>query len=445
VAIERSIAGALLAASVVAAALVSPAHASDVRRTLARTHDPVIVPGAALAALPIRDTAALDLHRFEAGRAVPIRFQIDQRDEEGEIVVDGPRDFALDANDELVFMAKDAGDRTIADPCPAGCVGALEIEVDDPLTGESAWVYLAAHRKPPSDAVLEPYVTFDADLGEARSPYYRVDYARGRNYFTGVRVAETAGGKNVNLLRQSRMHGSPTFSLLVTDFTLDFTEQNSIVEVDGIRSGPVRAVRRARLSVDLGPLFPELPSGTAYTYHYLTSYLTPTRVKFPWLMLKTLRAFRFENVLDFEPAAMPMRYYDADNPQGVSLTSTDAEIHATDDHEWWVHSGAAGTILHAFVIPEVWREWGVVRGTVVRPADGEDDTDAADAEPDPSHTAAGRAAGYTLLNMTSLREAGSFDLLMASVVLPGPFRPGDESAPMAMVRAPLVTTVRRVR
>mgnify|MGYP000358372472 CR=1 FL=1 len=50
-----------------------------------------------------------------------------------------------------------------------------------------------------------------------------------------------------------------------------------------------------KLSVDLGPLFPELPSGTSYTYHYLTSYTTPTRVKFPWIMVQTLRDFRFEH------------------------------------------------------------------------------------------------------------------------------------------------------
>src|SRR4029079_4234853 len=107
-----------------------------------RVHDPVIVPGARLSALPIRDTAKLRLHRFESGRAGAIPHQIDQRDESGDLVVDGPRDFAFDDNDELVFMAKDAGDRTIADPCPSDCTAALEIEVRDPASGASGWVYL---------------------------------------------------------------------------------------------------------------------------------------------------------------------------------------------------------------------------------------------------------------------------------------------------------------
>ena len=54
------------------------------------------------------------------------------------------------------------------------------------------------------------------------------------------------------------------------------------------------------------------------------------------------------------------------------------------------------------------------------------------------------AAGYSLLNMTRLREAGSFELMMASVVLPSPYRAGDEAGPMAMLHAPLATEVRRI-
>ena len=46
------------------------------------------------------------------------------------------------------------------------------------------------------------------------------------------------------------------------------------------------------------------------------------------------------------------------------------------------------------------------------------------------------AAGYTLDHMTRLREAGTYDLLMASVVLPHPYRRGDEDDALAFIRAP---------
>jgi hypothetical protein len=224
------------------------------------------------------------------------------------------------------------------------------------------------------------------------------------------------------------MRGSPTLSFFFKKVTLDFTEQNSLVELDGVRVGPVRAVRRARLKIDLGSLIPDLPGGIAYTYHYRDAYLTPSRVRFSSFLLRALRGFRFENLLEFLPTALPLRFHDATRPDGVEVAAAGPPVaQSPGDHEWWVHSGKAGTMLHAFVIPDRWREWGVSRGTIVQPA------------PD---AGGGVAVGYTLENMTRLREAGSWNLDQVSVVLPRPFRPGDEEEPLALVRAPLVTEVR---
>jgi hypothetical protein len=430
-AIARAVLGVLLALS-----CAQPVRAAG---TLGRIHDPVVLPFAKLAGVPVTETARLRLFRIDdSGGFLPIPYQFDARTTDGELVVDGPSEFGLDQDDELVFMAKDAGPRVAPGAHPDGCDALLEIEIAEPDGDGRAWAYLASFTAPPTVS-FEPYVTFDMATRQARSALYRVDYAEQRNFFTGVHVLEGGGGDRSNLLRQSRMRGSPTFSLLLADVTLDFTEQNSMVEIEGVRSGPVRAVRRVKLSVDLGPLFPELPSGTAYTYHYLSSYTTPTRVKFPWLMLQTLRDFRFENVLDFRPDAAPLRYHDAWYPDGIAL-SADAplEVRTTEDRDWWVHSSSAGTMLHAFVIPQVWRDWGVVRGTVVRSVAGLGEMEGA-----PGGGPA-FAAGYTLLNMANLREAGGYDLLMASVVLPGAYAAGDEVGPMAMLRAPLTTSVRRL-
>ena len=404
---------------------------------LRRVYDPVVVPVAKLTDLPMRQTANLRLYRIADGSYVPIPYQFDARSADGELVVDGPADFTLGDGDELVFMAKDAGPRAPDGVLPEGSDATLEITLAEPGSDARAYAYLATFRAKPAPVSFEPYVTYDATTRQAHSALYRVDYANERDFFTGMHVLEGAGGNHSNLVRQSRMHGSPTFSLLLADVTLDFTEQNSVVEIEGVRTGPVRSVRRVKLSVDLGPLFPELPSGISYTYHYLSSYTTPTRVKFPWIMLQTLRDFRFEDVLDFRPDAMPMRYFDASHPKGIALAAggEPLEVRTTDDHDWWVHSASAGTMLQALVIPQIWRDWGVVRGTVIRTGTSAEEDDGS-----------GRAyeAGYTLLNMTSLREAGAYDLLMASVVLPQGYSAGDEAGPMAMLRTPLQTEVRRI-
>jgi hypothetical protein len=408
----------------VATLLVSP-PARAASKALDRPHDPVIVTAAALGSLPDRHTAAWRLYRIDVGQPVPIPFQFDAVDLQGDVVVDAPEQFELKDADQLVFMARDTGNRAPEGWWPAGGDAVVEIEAADAVHGGKGWAYLVHFAGSPPAPSAERYVSYDAATHRARSAFYEVEYAASRNFFTGLRVLSGAGGDGRNLLEQTRMLGRPTFHLLLADLTLGFTEQNSIVAVEGVRTGPVRAVRRVHLSVELGRYFPELPSGTVYTYHYLTSYTTPSRMGIPWLILKALRSFTFEELIQFRPEVMPMRYWDGANREGIPWTDIGARRLAVDvDHDWWVHSGNAGTMLHAFVVPPEWRAWGIARGTVFRGGDG------------------GFAAGYSLLNMTRLQRAGSHDLLMADVVLPGPYAPGDEEQAMAMLRAPLGTTVR---
>jgi hypothetical protein len=392
-------------------------------KTLDRTQDAVVLSTARLDLLPGRATRDLHLMRVEHGQPVEVPFQFDQRDRKGDLVVDGPAEFTFDDNDELVFMAEDTGDRADRDLWPRTCDAVVEITVTDAQRNRRGWAYLLQCPGTTPPAAPTPYVVYDRATNQARSPYYEVDYAGTRNYLKGMRIGG-GGAYGPNLLRQTTMRGSPTFSVLFTDVTLEFTEQTSIVAIDGIKNGPVRAVRRVRLSVDLGPLFPDLPSGTAYTYHYRTSLVTPTRFGIPGLALSILRDFHFETVVNFDPGALPLRYWDATTPTGIALdTVGPAPVATAVDHDWWAQSGSDGAVLYALLIPERWRKWGIVRGSIVR----------------------GGAAGLTLLNMTNLRQAGDYDLLQATIVLPHPFRPGDEDEPLAMLKHPLQTDVRRVR
>ena len=415
----------LFGGSILLVAVVVPPPAGAVPKTLDRFLDPVIVTTVALGSLPDRRTAAWRLYRVGAGQVVSIPFQFDPVDAQGDVVVDAPEQFDLKAADQLVFMARDTGDRAPEGWWPPGGDAVVEIEAADPLREGKGWAYLVHFPGPPPAPSAERYVSYDPATNRARSAFYEVEYAPSRNFFTGLRILPGAGGDGRNVLQQTRMLGRPTFRLLLADLTLRFTEQNSIVVLDGVRTGAVRSVRRVHLSVDLGRYFPELPSGTVSTYHYLSSYTTPTRMGIPWLLLKTLRSFTFEELVQFRRDVMPMRYWDGANRDGIPGADGEERRLAIDvDHDWWVHSGEAGTMLHAFVVPPEWREWGIARGTVFR--GGEE----------------GFAAGYSLLNMTRLRRAGSHELLMADVVLPSPYVPGDEEQAMAMLRTPIRTAVR---
>ena len=266
------------------AALLFAVAAADVsarqQKTLTRFHDPVIVPARQLEGLADHSTASYRLYSARSGRLVPIPFQFDARDENGELVVadDGAaEEFAFDGNDELVFMAKDAGDRARRDALPAASDAVLEITLSDAAAGEEAWVYLLhfpAPAPPPSPVV---YAAFDVAANRVRTTFYTMDYYPGRNFFTGMRIAPAAGGTGENILDRMKIRIKPKFALLFTSWSPSFTEEDFTVRIDGFKNGPVRAIRRVRQSLDLGKFFPDVPGGTVYTYYYFSSFVTPSK------------------------------------------------------------------------------------------------------------------------------------------------------------------------
>ena len=411
---------------------VTAAGVTSERRTLDRFHDPVVVGTGLLAGLSDHRTAPDRMYAASNGALSPIPFQFDARSSDGTMVLgDDPATF--DSDDELVFMAKDTGDRVGADALPAGSDTAIELEVTDRARGARGWAYLVHFPADPPAPSPVRYATFDASRGEARALFYDVEYAPGRsNYLAGVKITPAAGGTGDSLILRTLMRISPTFSLLLTTWSPTFTEENFTVSTLGVRNGPVRSVRRVRQSLDLGRFFPELPSGTVNTFYYFSSFSTPSTFKIPALVLGALRGFRFEAMHDVGDRAESMRYWDASNPAGLPLRHARARVGADDDHDWWVVSGPAGTLLNTFTIPPQWRDWGVTRGTVTG-----DDTDI------PAGLTGG-GAGYSLRHMTNLREPGAYDMQTAMVILPRPYEPGDEAGVLAMLHEPLVVRGRRL-
>lgn len=419
----------LLAAMMLLGAHVAAGASPLARKTLTRFHDPVVVRTSLLAELADRATAHYRLYAAHAGVVEPIPFQFDAWDD-GDLVfpaTPAEAEFTFDDDDELVFMAKDTGDRVAATDLPRASDAALELEITDPVDGGQGWAYLVHFPDHPPPRSPVTYATFDAETNTASTQFYRITYFPRRNFFTELRITPAGGGTGENLLNRMRVRINPTFSLLLTTWSPVFTEESFSVTIDGIKNGPVRAVRRVRQSLDLGKFFPEVPSGTVYTYYYFSSFTTPSTFSVPWVVLKALRDFRFEAVDDFGEKAAGMQYWDGANPGGLRFAGDDQAPVTDRDHEWWAASGRAGTCLHAFVVPEEWRRWGIARGTVFR-----DGGTGGPGEPRGTH-----AAGFSLLGMTNLREPGAYQMNLGVFILPRRYAPGDEVQPLAMLQQPL--------
>jgi hypothetical protein len=404
-------------------------------KTLQREQDPVIVRTGLLAGLPDRETSRYRLYAVRDGSLEPVPFQFDARGADGEFILseDGAEsEFTFGDDDELVFMAKDTGDRASNDLLPATGDAALELAVVDRRRAGTAWAYLVHFPENPPPRSPVRYATFDTARQEARALTYEVSYSQDRsNFLRRVRILPGAGGVGETFFERLKMRISPTFSFLWTTLHPTLTEESFSVAPDGVKNGPVRAIRRVRQSLDLGRMFPDIPNGRVYTYYYATSFQTPTRFSVPWLALKTLRDFRFESVDELGTQAEGLRYWDAANPDGVPFDGSKRPVATDADHDWWVVSGARGTCLQALVIPEEWRAWGIKRGIVFM--DRADAAGGSGTEP---------GAGYSLLRMIKLRRAGAYDLGSAFVILSRPYRPGDETEMLDGYRHPLETEVR---
>ncbi len=387
-------------------------------KSLSRFHDAVVLPFGCLPVGVGKAAAGIRLYRLRAGQWESIPYQIDARDGDGEYVpaadAEAP-DLVVDANDELVFMARDSGDRASrAVPAPA-----VEIELRDPLTEDRGWVYVFEFSGAAPPRSPRRYVSYDAANDEVRAQSYEIGYEPRRNFLRTMRIPPAAGGSGENILQRMWMLGRPTFSILATHWTIDITEDTTRSRVVSVTSGPVRVIRRTRLSVDLGRFLPSLPGGHIYTTHYPSHVVAPMRFSIPRIIIRALRSFEFESLTDFRTKAAATRYWDGDNPDGLGL-GAGVSVATTADHEWWAIGGEAGTYLQALFIPDSWKEWGIARGAVLRGDESQ-----------------GPSAGYSLLNMKNLREGGTYQLKTAMVILPRPYQAGDEVQPMAMFRAPL--------
>lgn len=440
---ERQTSGVLhtlLRAAILASVAWGPAVVGMERSTLTRVHDPVVVPMASIDPRPDRPASEYRVVRANAGEIGVIPYQFDARDEDGEIVFDDDGDTrAIGPRDELVFMVRDIGERMSPSLLPADANAAWEIEIIDPRSGQHGWAYLLHYAGPPPASSPVRYAAFDPTTNEARGWYYSVRYAPERNYYTSMRILPGPERSGPELLNQMRIRIDATFSLLLADWHPQFTEENFTARTDGVKNGPVRAIRRVEQALDLGRFFPDMPSGRVYSYYYFSSFVTPTTLSVPWAVLRSVRDFEFRGINDFKADVVGMTYRDGANRAGVRYGSAaDVPLDTQTDHDWWAISGDVGTCVHVFEIPSAWKQWGVSRNTVfIDEATGEH---AADGDGALTH-----AAGYRLANLGRVRASGSHHLTLATVVWPEPFRDGDEAGPVAMVRQPLETRVRQLR
>jgi len=302
--------------SVSMAGLAAPDGATAAK-TLDRDLEPVIVAGWMVSDLSGSPTDELFVYAYSGGSWEQIPAQVD------EVAPDGSfssyEDGALDANDEIVFMAKDTGEQAPADP-PLNQVLTIgdkwyEIVATDPLEPtHQAWAYLVRSAALTATVPID-YVDFDAERSRINAQTYSVGFA-----LTHPALGYgTLGGGGASILDRTKVH-------LMCDlaFICPLNEDDLYPRPDGlVKDGPVRVIAR---------------EGRVLAYGSMTWWA-------PVFDIPQFLAGDVRISTDFRSTAIGSTLYSAVVPDGVTVDGEPDTVPPTPLSTWWQLSTPTGTVI----------------------------------------------------------------------------------------------------
>lgn len=222
----------------------------------------------------------LGLVAYRDGRPHPIPFQVDERGNHKLAMPGGAEPTldetpgVLDADDFLVFMACDAGERAPeADRDPEDRRW-REIVLDDPRDGATGWVYVRVADAPPRTD--RRYVEYDDAVDLVETAIYRIGMINTLPRYFAVALAGPLGP---DLLDGARLRADATLLGHLAHWRQ--SEQDGRHRLIGWTAGPVRVVRRSKHKVELG-MGIQLTAGVAHTYFYPRHVYGPGALSLPF-------------------------------------------------------------------------------------------------------------------------------------------------------------------
>lgn len=360
-----------------ATAGVLPAGASTPlpeRKTIDRWPDPVVADCGLFPSLLGKKIEHVRLYASSGDSFHPIPFQIDEKDAKGHYIYPSGQkptiheaNGTIDEGEELVFMARDCGDRVGAEALPQGVEQWEELELSDPLTGGKGWVYLLYSASNPLPHSQEDYITYipaatcegegDCQIMRSRymedhfyplAPYF--DMSKYRNIGFAHRYMSNppeAGGTGVNYV--DRFKGRITMAFLFGRLKLHFDEGSVTFYESAYKDGPVRLIRNLQIIIRL-PMGIKAPGIAVDLLWYDTIVDVPIVIDLPFDPKYVLSYVELKIGEDHGPGALGMMVYNSNNPAGCRIDGKmdePAEIGwNTARDQWRLMTGPQGTIMN---------------------------------------------------------------------------------------------------
>jgi hypothetical protein len=301
-----------------ARAISSPAAVLD------RAEDPVVITGSLFPTFTAAPLNELVLYAYRGGEWQAVPFQIDEVSITGTYVIS--EDGLLDDNDELVFMAGDAGDQVGAATWPADPQARLNaryaITISDPLSAsQQAWVYL--FRSTTLTRSQAVYVNWTQGLQSAAALSYTAAFSPTR--FLGLSDLFINGGTADILDRQK-------IRVELFGGLIKFNEEGLI------------SLNPATLTLPItGPIRAATGEGALRAAFYRSRI--DFDVQFDLTVLGAIQPDFIRTSFDWISPTISgiTTYYDSNTPTGVSIDGVTDAISTTPRFDWFqINGGAAG-------------------------------------------------------------------------------------------------------
>ncbi len=350
--------------------LMTASFANAQSRSLTRNFEPVVIAGSSFAdfsgaAVSSQNTDLfLYAYRENTQQWEPISFQFDEKDTSGTYFnPNGDQVAGLDENDELVFMARDAGDRTDSDKwiddADSRNFVRYEIEVADPLSMNGrGWVYLYRSTTLDFDPNLTDYVdyfastTANAGEDEVHSLFYQVAHST-NGFPKDLRITAAGGGNGQDLLDILKFRANVTLGLAasITENNISLSPPDDFVSH---KDGRVRVIRAIDGTITITIFSLEFVFDFKSPPFFYCPYSVAINIDVPDVSSAGATISTGRMSFDLNENATNMTFVSANNPPpGFTVNgqpdNPNREIDsALPDNNWMYINGAQGTFVHLF-------------------------------------------------------------------------------------------------
>lgn len=305
------------------------------------------------------------MYRYHLDKWEAIPFQIDERDSCGLLVlsqganptIDDEAKEIFDANDEIVFMSNDLGNKADKTQLLKKSLIAEEIEVEDPLTGDKGWVYCYLFQYPQQQSSKD-YIEFqpEEDMVHINTDNYSLSFQKGKIYYTKLALKNNEDNEEVDILDRTKFRSSVRlkwwlfYFLSLKSFSKD--EDNVEMTISAYKDGPVRLILRGKPKVKLIMNW-ELPSEELDSIYYSNQIKITSLISSPVNVGAYCMSASFMAGFDFSSNAKGMHFYNNNNlvPTLIDGMMDNQEQHLDLGHQnWMVLTGPQGTIINRVVL-----------------------------------------------------------------------------------------------